>query len=112
MKQHRQLDQREANIWAVFVASLFVRSRKFREQISKPMIQKFQGKARDLDFIRGLQLNLLRQGGLHYAQDIQDTADKILNRMDTNPSLLHVFGLRYHTSKIAKGAFNSHLACD
>jgi hypothetical protein len=91
--QHRQLNRQDAEVWATFVASLFGRTRKVKAQISEAMTRKFQQQTDNPDYIRDLQLALLQQGELHYAEDVQRAVTEIRSTMDASPSFYHVSAL-------------------
>ena len=95
------LGQWDAVIWSTFVASLFVRTRKVRKQISDAMVRRFKEQTQDPDFIRTMQHELLRQGELHYADDLRKDVEGLRAAMDRSPSFYHVSGLRRHTISLA-----------
>ncbi len=91
--QRRQISNRDAQVWATFVASLFGRTRKVRTQISEAMTQRFRKQTDDPDFILDLQLSLLQKGELLYADDLKRAVAEIRNAMDASPSFYHVSAL-------------------
>ena len=91
--QRRVLSRREAEIWATFVAALFGRTRKVKAQISTSMSRKVQEQIDNPEYVRDLQLALLRQGELHYAEDIQRATTEILAAMNADPSYFFVSAL-------------------
>ncbi len=97
LANRQQLTEREATIWAIFVAALFVRTRKVRTQISENMVREFKKKTEDPAFIRELQYELLQKGELVYADDIKKDVDKLRAAMEASPSFYHVSGLPRHT---------------
>ncbi len=90
--ERRWLGAREAEIWAVFVASLFGRSRKVRAQISEAMINKLRDQTEDPEFLRELQYWLLQRGELHYAEDLKKKVAEFRTARET-PSFYHVGAL-------------------
>jgi hypothetical protein len=74
-------------------ASLFGRTRKVKAQFSEAMTRRFRHQTDDPDYIRGLQLALLKQGELHYAEDLQRAITEIRTTMDASPSFYHVSAL-------------------
>lgn len=96
------LGQKEAVIWSSFVASLFVRTRKVRMQISAGMVRKFEQKTKEPDFIRNLQYELLQKGELHYADDLRKRVEETRKAMNESPSYYHVSGLPRHTVSLAE----------
>jgi hypothetical protein len=99
---HQQLTDREVAIWAIFVAALFVRTRKVRMQISENMVREFKKKTEDPAFIRELQYELLQKGEMVYADDIKKDVDKLRAAMDASPSFYHVSGLPQHTESLSQ----------
>jgi hypothetical protein len=91
------LGQWDAVIWSTFVASLFVRTRKVRKQISDAMVHRFKEQTQDPDFIRTMQHELLQQGELRYADDLRKDIEGLRAAMDKSPSFFHVSGLQRHT---------------
>ena len=90
--QRRILTRQEAEIWATFVAALFGRTRKVKTQISNAMSQ--MGRQQDNpDYVRDLQLALLKHGELHYAEDIQRAVTEIHAAMNADPSYFFVSAL-------------------
>jgi hypothetical protein len=99
--QGQQLSQQDHVTWSAFVASLFVRTRKYRKQFSDAMVRKFKGQTQDPDFIRTMQHEMLQQGELHYADDLRKDVEKLRAAMDASPSFYHVSGLQRHTEILA-----------
>jgi hypothetical protein len=99
--RQQQLAQRDAVIWATFVAALFIRTRKVRQQISENMVRDFKKKMQDPNVIRDMQYELLQQGQLVPAEDIRKDVDKLRAAMDASPSFYHVSGLPRHTVSLA-----------
>jgi hypothetical protein len=102
LTSRQQVSQQDAIVWSAFVASLFVRTRKVRKQISDAMVRKFKQQTEDPDFIRNMQYELLQQGELRYAGDLKREAEKLRATMDASPSFYHVSGLRHHTASLAE----------
>ncbi len=98
----QQLTAREATIWAIFVAALFIRTRKVRKQISENMIREFKKKTEDPAYIRELQYELLQKGELVYADEIKKDVEGLRAAMDASPSFYHVSGLPRHTKSLAE----------
>jgi len=97
----QQLRQQDAVVWSAFVASLFVRTRKVRAQISDAMVRKFKQQTEQPDFIRTMQHELLQRGELCYADDLTKDVEKLRAAMDESPSFYHVSGLPRHTASLA-----------
>lgn len=90
--QRRILSRREAEMWATFVAALFGRTRKVKTQVSNAMSQMGQ-KLDNPDYVRDLQVALLKHGELHYAKDIQRAVAEIHAAMNADPAYFFVSAL-------------------
>lgn len=99
--ERRKLVQQEAIVFASFVASLFVRTRKVRTQISSEIIRRFKAKTESPDFVWDLQYELLRAGELCFADDIRKDITEIRTAMDRSPGFYHVTGLKKNTAMLA-----------
>jgi Protein of unknown function (DUF4238) len=102
LSSRQQVIQQDAVAWSAFVASLFVRTRKVRKQISDAMVRKFKQQTENPDFIRTMQYELLQQGELCYADDLRRDAEKLRAAMDASPSFYHVSGLPHHAASLAE----------
>jgi hypothetical protein len=96
------LGRQDEIIWSTFVASLFVRTRKKRKQISEPISHRFREQARDPDFVRRWQNELFRQGELRYADDLQKDIHSLCEAMEKSPSLYHISGMQRQTALVAE----------
>lgn len=101
IKQRRILTRQEAEIWATFVAALFGRTRKVKAQISNAVAQKVQQQIDNPDYVRDLQLALLKHGELHYAEDIQHDLTEIHAAMSADPSYFFLSALHNRVRIIA-----------
>lgn len=101
--QRRIFSRQDAEIWATFVAALFGRTRKVKAQISNAMSHKVQEQIDSPEFVRDLQLALLRQGELHYAEDIRRAITEILAAMNADPSYFFVSALPNRVRIITPG---------
>jgi hypothetical protein len=99
LTSRQQVSQQDAVAWSAFVASLFVRTRKVRKQISDAMVRKFKQQTENPDFIRTMQYELLQQGEFCYADDLRRDAEKLRAAMDASPSFYHVSGLPHHSQR-------------
>lgn len=102
MKKRKPISSENAMIWATFVASLFGRTRKVREQVSEAMASRLQEHVNNLDFIREYQYWLLQRGELHYAKDIACSFEKSCGEMCVSQSFFHVSGLPTRTHIIGE----------
>jgi hypothetical protein len=97
--------QRSATIWALYVASLFIRSRKYRMQVSAAMTKKFKAQAQSDDFVRDLQHELLKKGEIVFAEDLEKDIERLLSDMESSPSFYHVVGLEKLTVSLGEALF-------
>jgi polyhydroxyalkanoate synthesis regulator phasin len=101
-KKGGRISNEEAGHWAQFVASLFSRTRKYRDQISKSMTQRVREQTENPDSIRDIQYALLQKGELHFADDLKQAVTENRTAMETSPSFYHVSTLPKRTLNIAK----------
>lgn len=97
-----KLDRQGHIDWAVYVGSLFVRSPKYRTQISEAMIQKFRRQTEEPNYILDLQYERFKKGELISAGRLRSETDRFLNNLENSPAFYHVLGLRRHTVALAK----------
>ena len=96
------LSHRETLVWALYVASLFLRTKKVRSQISSAMVQKFREFADSPDFVRDLQLDLFQRGDLVFTDDLKKLVERLRTDMDSSPSYHHLTSLQANTNSLAK----------
>jgi hypothetical protein len=96
------LGQREEAHWALYVASLFLRTKKVRDQISSAMVRQFKEHTDSEDFIRDLQNDLLRTGQLVFAEDLRKMVEQLRTNMDSSPSYHHLTSLQTNTNLLAR----------
>jgi hypothetical protein len=85
--------QHDATIWATYVASLFVRTEKYRAQMSAAMVEKFGQQSQSPGFVRDMQYELLKEGRLVFADDLKKQVEQLRRNMDNSPSFYHLSGL-------------------
>jgi hypothetical protein len=96
----RQLNRRETVVWAWYVASLFLRTKKVRSQISTGMVEKFKEHTDSPDFIRDLQSDLLQAGQLVFEQDVRRLVERLRADMESSPSFHHLTSLQANTNSL------------
>jgi len=99
--KHNQLGQCDAPAWASFVASLFIRTAKYRAQQSAAMVKRFQEQANNPDYVRNLQYELLKKGEIVSSEDLEKDVERLRRSMENSPSFYHVVGLERHTASLA-----------
>jgi hypothetical protein len=102
VSRREMLDPQDCVKWSTFVASLFYRTRKVREQISNAMLPKFREQVQNPDYIRDLQCELLQRGELRYFDDLKKEAEELLAKMEESPSFYHVSALLQQSTSIAQ----------
>jgi hypothetical protein len=101
LRDRTPLGRSERVAWSRFVASLFVRTRKWRQQISMTMVSKMREQTVNEQYVRDLQYRLLQKGELHYAADLSEYVEQFQKRYENSPSLYHVTSIARHTDTIA-----------
>lgn len=96
-----QVGPRDATIWAVYVASLFIRSSKCRDQMLSSMIPKFREETRSPAFIRNLQHDLLKEGELVPADELRQLVESRRSNMEASPSYYHLAVVKESTATLA-----------
>jgi len=92
--------QWDATVWASYVASLFVRTEKYRAHISAAMVQRFMQQTQSPDFIRDMQHDLLKKGQLVFAEDLRKEIERLRIDMETSTSFYHLSGLERNTASL------------
>jgi hypothetical protein len=87
--------------WALYVASLFVRSRKYRAQISEPMIANLKAQTKERNYIADLQYTMFKKGELVEANELRRSTDEFVSNLEKSPAFYHVAGLQRHTASLA-----------
>lgn len=98
---HNRLGQRDKFAWASYVASLFIRTSKYRAQQSAAMVNRFREQADNPDYIRDLQYELLKKGELVFSEDLKKDVEQLHCNLENSPSFYHVAGLERHTASLA-----------
>ncbi len=96
-----RLSRHEATVFAAFVASLFIRTRKVRKQMSEAMVAKFRKQAENPEFLRDLQYQYFQRGELLSEQQLRDEIQQTLASMESSPTFYHIVGIREHTTGLA-----------
>ena len=85
--------------WALFVASLFLRTRKWRRQMVEPYASKFVAEQNSTDSVRQMQHELFKQGRLVEAHSIRAAQTRLLVQLQGQPAIFH---LQYLTDSVKK----------
>lgn len=89
-------------VWAVFVATMFLRSRKVREQIGPELTRMVEAEVYSGgEQLKEMQCELLRQGVFVYAEDLRAMVERILGEM-RDPAFAHLAGIEENVRTIAR----------
>jgi hypothetical protein len=91
-----QIRPSDAVIWASYVASLFLRTQKVRDQKSAAMVEGTQSP----DFIRNIQYRILRDGHLVPAADVRNRVEALRASLESPSSYYHLIGLERTTEAL------------
>jgi len=100
-----ELTSWEAATWSAFVASTFIRTRKYRHQISTAITKGFGERSESRDFVRGLQYELFKAGILHSEAEVRSRIKELRTAMEDSPSFYHVLGMPRHCHTLAEAVF-------
>ena len=97
----RPLDGEEPAFWAMFVASLFIRTRKVREQMTPGVLEGLSRSFFGIENITKMQYELFQKGHLHSKEDIYEAASKTYDQMRLMPAFLHFARLEERIANLA-----------
>jgi Protein of unknown function (DUF4238) len=86
----------EIATWGLFVAALFLRSRKVRAQMSSRIAVELAGELRGVGELRQIQYELLKRGSLIPLAEVERQVASQLDKMLSSPAFLHL--CRFHTA--------------
>jgi hypothetical protein len=93
-----QIRPSDAVVWASYVASLFLRTQKIRDQKSAALIEGTQSP----DFIRNIQYEILRDHGeLVLAEFVRNRIEALRASIENSSSYYHLIGLEKTTAALA-----------
>jgi hypothetical protein len=88
--------------WSRFVATLFLRSRKVREQFGPKLLEMIESELFfGEDQVREMQLEFLKQGVFVFADDLRAKVHQVKNEMRA-PAFTHLAGIEENIQTIAK----------
>lgn len=91
--------------WSLFIATLFLRSQKVREQIGPRLTEQVESELfHDDDQIREMQVELLKQGEFIYLEDLRAKVNQIKLEMRA-PAFGHLAGIEQNAHMIAEDIF-------
>lgn len=98
----RTLSSQESATWSVFVASLFVRTRKMRLQMTTRTLKRLHNPDEIDAFARETQLELAIEGRIYSLTDLRRRAEKIAAAVDQNLAYFHLRHLPQSVASIHK----------
>jgi len=101
IEDNKQLSSGDAEIWATFVASLFLRTQKVRLQLAPAALNKIRP-VYEYEDIRDYQYRMFKQGRLIPYERLKEARDKVWDEMATNPAFGHLISLNHSTPTIAQ----------
>ncbi|MGD0737598.1 MAG: DUF4238 domain-containing protein [Terracidiphilus sp.] len=100
-----ELTQFQQGAWAFFLATLFLRSRKVREQIGPELMRQVESEIfSGDDQIREAQCDLLKEGVFVYADDLKAMVSQIKHEMRA-PAFGHLAGIEENARMLAEQIF-------
>jgi len=87
------LDQDQITGWALFVATVFLRSRKVRNQMAPRIMAELKDSYLAPEQIRNMQHELFKQGQLVTVGELTATIQKTWNQINANPAYLQLVGV-------------------
>jgi hypothetical protein len=100
-----KLTQVQEEAWALFLATLFLRGRKVRDQIGPELTKQVESEMFfGEDQIREMQHDYLKQGVLVYADDLREKVNQIKLEMRA-PAFRHLAGIEENAHTLAKQIF-------
>ena len=97
----RPLMHDEPAFWAMFIASLFIRTRKVREQMTPRLLDNLKASFFGTENITTMQYELFRQGELHSQEVLNEVASLAYKQMRSNPAFLHFARIEERIANLA-----------
>jgi hypothetical protein len=94
--ERKTLTEWEASAWSAFIASTFIRTRKYRDHVSTAMTNEFRKRSQTSDFVRQLQYELFKTGVLHSETEVRTRVEQLRSAMESSESFYHVVGMPQH----------------
>ncbi len=92
--------QVEREVWAIFIAQIFLRSRKVRHQLGGKLLREME-QTFDPAYAREIQYELFKTGRLIQLSDIKDAIRRQLIQMRSCPAFGHLFRIEQSTRNLA-----------
>ncbi len=101
-----QLSQDDTVFAALFIATLFQRSRKMRAQYIGPEVTQAFAHLRTDDFVRDRQHELLQRGALAGFNELKTQIDAEINKVLSDPAQLHFHNFSDRAAELGAGLGN------
>jgi hypothetical protein len=98
----QQLDKDDVATWSIFLALLFLRTRKVRQQIVAGTFAALRQSWQSEGHLRDLQHELIQRGEFVYTERLKDTMANTLKQMEAQPGFLHAATLERVGLNLAK----------
>jgi uncharacterized protein DUF4238 len=95
------LSRDEIGMWALFLASLFLRTRKVRSQITSRLAIDLADRFRSPEELRGIQHEFFKRGSLVPLNEVARQVNKHLDKMISSPAFLHLSGFHKNVPNLA-----------
>jgi len=96
------LQGKERAAWAIFVSMLFLRTRKVRQQMTEKALKVMSNKLRAPEHLRDLQHDLLQKGRFIFMESLQQSAEKVIAQIESDPAFLQAKSLETTGLRLAK----------
>ena len=87
------LEQEQLTVWALFIATVFLRSRKVRNQVAPRIMDELKTSFLASDNLKDLQYDLFKQGHLVSEKELSAAIEKKWNQLSANPAYLQLAGI-------------------
>lgn len=98
--QQLPLTERERQQWSIFIAQLFLRTRKVRLQVGGRLLRDLEPTF-DTSYVADLQYDLFKQGILIPSVELQTSVRRTWAEMNSNPAFAHLAGIEHSVQNIA-----------
>ena len=95
-----EISSEQALEWATFIATLFHRSRKIREQIKLPTMEAVRRDFLSDSYISEIQLRFFKSGRLYSKDELRGSVNSVARRYSENPALTHMNHIEQHCASL------------
>jgi hypothetical protein len=86
------LEDQQTTAWALFVATLFLRSRKVRNQVAPRILDQLRDSYLAPEQVKNMQYDLFKLGHLISEGELAATVQKVWSQISSNPAYLQLAG--------------------